>query len=56
MTDPDKKDPKPSEILTEPVPEGPTLDEIEDRMFDYLYNGTVDGEVFDGDPADLDFF
>lgn len=27
-----------------------------DKMADYLWDGTVDGEVFDGDPADLDFF
>lgn len=32
------------------------LEEVEDRMREYLWDGTVDGEVYDGDPADLDFF
>lgn len=27
-----------------------------DKMAEYLWEGTVDGEVYDGDPADLDFF
>ena len=53
MTNP-TNDPKLSDVLTEPAPE-PEPD-VEDRMFDYLWNGTVDGEVYDGDPADLDFF
>lgn len=55
MNQPGKKDPKPSEPSTEDL-DDLDIDDLEDRMFDYLYNGTVDGEVFDGDPADLDFF
>ena len=27
-----------------------------DKMAEYMWEGTVDGEVYDGDPADLDFF
>jgi len=29
------------------------LDREEDRLFGALWSGTVDGEAFDGDPADL---
>ena len=47
--------PKPSEIQTVPAPE-PEGPSPEDQMLDYMLNGEVDGEIFDGDPADLDFF
>ena len=53
-----KEDPKPSETPTEPAMQRDELDleDVEQRMADYMWNGTVDGEVFDGDPADLDWF
>ena len=65
MTDTKTKpaDPKPSEVRTEPSPEVIARAEAkraaeiaEERMTEYLWDGTVDGECFDGDPADLDFF
>lgn len=56
MNNPDPKESKPSEVETERAPEPVDLSDVEDRMADYLWNGTVDGEVFDGDPADLDWF
>jgi hypothetical protein len=65
MTDPKAKpaDPKPSEMRTEPSPEVIARAEAEEaaeiaerNMADYMWNGTIDGEAFDGDPADLDFF
>jgi hypothetical protein len=54
MTDPKDKpaNPKPSETATEPAPREPLT---ESEMVDYMWDGTVDGEVFDGDPADLMF-
>lgn len=55
--------PQPSDTPTEPSPsevakaEAKRAAEIaEERMAEYLWDGTVDGECFDGDPADLDFF
>lgn len=51
----ENKDPKPSEVLTEPAPE-PEGPSPEDRMLDYMISGEVDGEVYDGDPADIDWF
>lgn len=44
-------DPKPVPLPTEE--REPTPEELEDRLFEALWYGTVDGEVFDGDPADL---
>jgi len=45
-------DPKsPSEPTSEPTP-APEPDPSE-RLFEALWYGEVDGEVFDGDPADL---
>jgi len=54
MTDPKAKpaNPKPSEVRTEPAPRRPLS---ESEMADYMWDGTVDGDVFDGDPADLLF-
>lgn len=51
-----KKAPKPSEVKTEPAPARDDEYTPEERMADYLWEGTVDGECYDGDPADLDFF
>jgi len=55
MTHPDK-DPKPSEPSDPPAMSEDELDDLETRMADYLLNGEIDGEAFDGDPADLDWF
>ena len=63
MTDTTKPaNPKPSEVRTEPSPEAIAQAEAkraaeiaEDRMLEYMWDGTVDGECFDGDPADLLF-
>jgi hypothetical protein len=53
MSDPKAKpaNPKPSRVRTEPVPDRAPLTESE--MAEYMWDGTVDGEAFDGDPADL---
>ena len=44
--DPDLKSP-PDELQTQETPEP------EDRLFEVLWHGTVEGEAFDGDPSDL---
>lgn len=46
-----KATPKPKPA-PKPQPED-DLDRAEDRLFEALWYGTVDGEAFDGDPADL---
>jgi hypothetical protein len=38
---------------TEPAPETEPESDSADRLFDVLWHGEVDGEAFDGDPADL---
>ena len=52
MSTPETKNPKPAEVTPEPA----DLAEVESRMADYLLNGEIDGEAFDGDPADWDLF
>jgi len=52
---PDKKDVKPSETPTETAMSREELEENDACMFDLLWNGEFDGDVFDGDPADLFF-
>jgi len=52
----DGTEPEIPEDLPDEAPEAGDDYDAADKMADYLWDGTVDGEVYDGDPADLDFF
>lgn len=46
----------PDDLPDDDAPDTGPADDPTDRMAEYLYDGTVDGDVYDGDPADLDWF